>query len=63
MSSEDSKSIKTVDGWGFAYDPTRGAYSAPSDHLAGGKGFPVPSAKSHARSQLVGPSGLATRGP
>ena len=37
-SSENTKNNKTLGGWGFTTDPTVGAYSAPSDPLAGGKG-------------------------
>jgi len=29
---------KSFVGWGFAPDPTGGAYSAPPDHLAGLRG-------------------------
>ena len=33
-----SKCTKIVGGWGFAPDPTGGAYSAPPDLVAGMKG-------------------------
>jgi len=33
-----SNCTKIVVGWGFAPDPTGGAYSAPPDPLAGFKG-------------------------
>ena len=33
-----SECTKIVGGWGFAPDPTGGAYSAPPDPLAGFKG-------------------------
>jgi len=33
-----SEKTKIDVGWGFAPDPTRGAYSAPPDPLAGFKG-------------------------
>ena len=32
------KCTKTFGGWGFAPDPTGGAYSAPPDPLAGFRG-------------------------
>ena len=34
---------KSLGGRGFAPDPTGGAYSAPPDHLAGGRGLAAPS--------------------
>ena len=33
-----SKCTEIVNGWGFAPDPSGGAYSAPPDHLAGLRG-------------------------
>jgi len=38
MSFPLSEYTKIDVGWGFAPDPTVGAYSAPPDHLAGFKG-------------------------
>jgi len=51
--SENIKIIKTLGGWGFAPDPTGGAYSAPSL---------VEKGLATLRTALS-PSGLATEGP
>ena len=46
-------------GWGSAPDPAGGAYSAPSDPLAGGEGARCPLPKNS--TPAFGPSGLALR--
>ena len=55
---KNPKCTKTLGGRGFAPDPTGGAYSAPTDPLAGGEGLTPPLQESHA---LPSPSGFDIR--
>ena len=49
---------KSFVGWGFAPDPTGGAYSTPPDHLAGlGGGAPGKGKEGGAGERTEGPRG------